>query len=298
MRRRSAGSRVADGRITAARPSSANTDTPVRALAAETALYAPTKRFLEGRGYTVKGEVCGCDVVAMRPGAPEAVAVVELKLGLTLDLVLQGVDRMALADAVWLAVAATAHGRIRDKRAVRLCRLLGFGLLAVDAGRGRVEVLAEPTPYRPRKSPRRRERVVREHRERSGDPMAGGGTGMPVMTAYRQRALACAALLRDGPRPVPDLAATVPDAGRMLLRNVYGWFARERRGTYCLTEPGQLALAAWNRPRARLQPGRRGCGLTRGSQQPRATAPTWAAAVGRCQAACCRKHSAAAHVRV
>ena len=214
----------------------------------ETALYAPVKRFLEGQGYTVKGEVCGCDVVAVRPGATDTITVVELKLGFTLDLVLQGVDRLALADAVWLAVADTAHGRIRDKRTVRLCRLLGFGLLAVDAGRGRVEVLAEPTPYRPRKNPRRRERVAREHRERDGDPMAGGGTGRPVMTAYRQRALACAALLRDGPRPVSDLTAAAPDAGRLLLRNVYRWFARERRGVYRLTEPGQMALAAWHRP--------------------------------------------------
>jgi hypothetical protein len=170
-----------------------------------TALYGPVKRFLEGRGYLAKGEVCGCDVVAVRPdgpGATEAVAVVELKRGLTLDLVLQGVDRLALADEVWLAVAATARGRVRDRRAVRLCRLLGMGLLAVDVGRGRVEVLAEPGPYRSRKSPRRRERVVAEHRERDGDPMAGGTTRVPVKTAYRQRALACAALLGDGPRPV------------------------------------------------------------------------------------------------
>ena len=80
----------------------------VRASAAETALYAPVKRFLEGRGYEVKGEVCGCDVVAVRTGTAASVAVVELKLGVTLDLMLQGVDRMALADEVWLAVAARA----------------------------------------------------------------------------------------------------------------------------------------------------------------------------------------------
>jgi len=220
----------------------------IRARAAETTLYAPVKRFLEARGYEVKGEVCGCDVVALRQGAPETVAVVELKLGLTLDLVLQGVDRMALADEVWLAVAATARGRIRDKRVVRLCRLLGFGLLAVDAARGRVEVLAEPAPYRPRKSPRRRERVVREHRDRHGDPMAGGSTRLPVMTAYRQRALACAAALHGSPRPVSDLAAAVPDAGRIVRRNVYGWFARERRGVYRLTGPGEQALAKRDGP--------------------------------------------------
>ena len=32
----------------------------------ETALYGPVKRFLEARGYEVKGEVCGCDLVARR----------------------------------------------------------------------------------------------------------------------------------------------------------------------------------------------------------------------------------------
>lgn len=29
----------------------------------ETSLYQPVKAFLEGAGYTVKGEVGGCDVV-------------------------------------------------------------------------------------------------------------------------------------------------------------------------------------------------------------------------------------------
>ena len=29
---------------------------------AETALYAPVKRFLEAQGFSVKGEVCGCDL--------------------------------------------------------------------------------------------------------------------------------------------------------------------------------------------------------------------------------------------
>ncbi len=213
------------------------------ASAGETALYGPVKRFLERRGYEVKGEICGCDVVAM--GADGLVAIAELKLSLTLELVLQGVERTAMADEVWLAVAAKAGGRLRrDRRVVRLCRLLGFGLLAVHAAQGRVEMLAEPAPYRPRISARRRKRVVEEHRDRRGDPMAGGSTRLPVMTAYRQRALDCAAMLRAGPCGVAPLAATVPGAGRILLRNVYGWFERERRGVYRLTLPGEQALIA------------------------------------------------------
>ena len=32
----------------------------------ETDLYPPIKRFLEGQGYTVKGEIGACDVLAVR----------------------------------------------------------------------------------------------------------------------------------------------------------------------------------------------------------------------------------------
>lgn len=211
----------------------------------ETALYAPVKRFLEARGYDVKGEVRGCDVVGV---GPDGVAVVELKLALTLGLVLQGVDRLAVADEVWLAVPTSARRRARDARTVRLCRLLGFGLLLV--GSGGVEVLAEPGPYRPRQRRARRDGVLREHRERSGDPMPGGSTRLPVMTAYRQRALACAVLLRGGPGSVRYLAEEVPGAGRIVLRNVYGWFERERRGVYRLTDAGARAAAAATTPAA------------------------------------------------
>src|SRR3954447_22088855 len=98
----------------------------------ETSLYATVKAHLERLGYEAKGEVCGCDIVAVRPGEPPFLVVTKLKLGFTLDLVLQGVDRLTTADEVWLAVRATSRGRDRDGRARRLCRLLGFGLLAVD----------------------------------------------------------------------------------------------------------------------------------------------------------------------
>jgi hypothetical protein len=41
--------------------------------------------------------------------------------------------------------------------------LVGFGLMAVNAARDRVEVLAEPAPYRPRPDARRRARLLSEH---------------------------------------------------------------------------------------------------------------------------------------
>src|SRR5262245_1768804 len=104
--------------------------------AMETALYLPVKRFLEARGFQVKGEICGCDLVALpltptpaavnglaetpaaSPPLPKSgarrgkkanavngadtggasaplVVIGELKQRFTLELLLQGVDRMA-----------------------------------------------------------------------------------------------------------------------------------------------------------------------------------------------------------
>lgn len=209
----------------------------------ETSLYPAVKHFLEGAGYRVKGEIHGCDAVAVHDGEPIRLAIVEMKLGFTLDLLLQATDRMRAADEVWLAVPATQRGRDRDARIHRLCRLLGFGLMAVSTARDQVEVLVEPGPYRPRSDQRRRARLLGEHTRRVGDPSPGGSTRQPVMTAYRQQALACATVLQSGPSRVRDLRMVAPEAGRILLRNVYGWFERCERGIYCLTSLGEAALA-------------------------------------------------------
>ena len=155
----------------------------------ETTLYAPVKRYLEALGFTVKGEVCGCDLVALRGNEPPIVVIGELKLAFSLELVLQGVNRTAACDEVWLAVRAAGRaGRVRDPRVHKLCRFLGFGLLGVWSS-GFVEVLVEPKPWRPRQDTRRRARLIHEHRTRHGDPAPGGSTRSPIMTAYRQQAL-------------------------------------------------------------------------------------------------------------
>lgn len=211
----------------------------------ETALYPTVKRFFEAAGFEVKGEVCGCDIVAVRGGEPLRLAIVEMKLGFSLDLLLQAVDRMRVADETWLAVPVTRRGRDRDPRVRRLCRLLGLGMMAVDVSGDRIEVLAEPGPYRPRSDQRRRVRLIGEHMRRRGDPSPGGTTRLPVMTAYRQRALACAAMLRAGPRRPRDLRTVAADAGRILRHNVYGWFERPLPGLYQLSGLGEAALQRW-----------------------------------------------------
>ena len=213
----------------------------------ETSLYKPVKRFLEGLGFEAKGEICSCDVVALDQGEPAALVICELKLSFTLELLLQAVDRSAACDEVWLAVRASVRGRGRenDSRVKKLCRLCGFGLLSVFSS-GRVEVLVEPVPWKPRHDSRRRSKIVAEHRKRRGDPASGGSTRAPIMTAYRQQALACAAAMAQSPARPRDLKPAAPDAPKILQNNVYGWFERVERGVYGLTDAGKAALVTWS----------------------------------------------------
>ncbi len=212
----------------------------------ETSLYLPVKAFLEGLGFAVKGEIGGCDLLAVPQDGTPFVVIGELKLSFNLELVLQAVDRASACDEVWLAARTSIRGRGReaDSRFRNLCRRLGFGMLGVSPT-GEVTILVSPLAPMPRKDPRRRSKLVEEHRRRQGDPVLGGGSRAPIMTAYRQQALACAAAMADGPKRPRDLRAIAPDAGKILLDNVYGWFARTERGIYALTPAGHEALLRW-----------------------------------------------------
>ncbi|GLS31202.1 hypothetical protein SAMN04488498_12135 [Mesorhizobium albiziae] len=212
----------------------------------ETSLYIPVKNFLERLGFAVKGEIGGCDLLALSPGEPPIVVVCELKLRFNLELVLQGIDRIAASDEVWLAASMSSRGKGReaDARFRNLCRRLGFGLLGITE-RGEVHVLLSPVAPAPRRDPRRRSRLIDEHKRRQGDPAMGGGSRRPIMTAYRQEALACAAAMADGPRRPRDLKAGMPNVVKILRRNVYGWFVRADRGVYDLTDAGRQALERW-----------------------------------------------------
>ena len=209
----------------------------------ETELYAPVKAFLEAQGYEVKAEVKDCDVVAVRDGAEPVI--VELKLHLSLALLLQGVDRQRISDHVYVAVPACKGARWRNqvKDAVRLCRRLGIGLLSVNNG----VVLAhvDPGPYAPRKFKRRRDLLLAEFQNRVGDPNTGGQVKRKIMTAYRQDALRIAIHMFEVGTVKPAAARDalgVPKAAAILQADHYGWFERVERGVYGLRPLGVEAL--------------------------------------------------------
>ncbi|GES42163.1 hypothetical protein RsS62_14150 [Rhizobium dioscoreae] len=217
----------------------------------ETALYLPIKSFLEAAGYAVKGEIGGCDLVGVTDGEPPVVVICELKMTFNLELILQAVDRAAASDEVWIAarVSKKGKGREGDRRFRDLCRRLGFGMLAVSDN-DVVDIVVSPIAPMPRKNTRRRSRLVEEHRRRKGDPALGGSTRKPIMTAYRQQALACAAAIENGVQRPKDMREAAPKAPQILRDNVYGWFERIDRGIYALTELGTEALKRW--PAAQL----------------------------------------------
>ena len=215
----------------------------------ETDLYPPLKTWLENQGYTVRGEVGRCDIAAEK--GDELIAV-ELKLRPSLALLAQAAERQEYADAVYVALPATA-GKARPPASRdfrRLLRRLGIGFLLVTfLNRSvRVEVLAHPGPGEgaPRRRPKRRDAMIREIRGRDMDLTPGGlAGGKKRVSAYRQRCLRLAAWLLElgdaSPARLRSIGAP-DDAGTLLGRNLYGWFERVRRGVYRLHPSGKLAL--------------------------------------------------------
>ena len=216
----------------------------------ETDLYPAIKDFLEDQGYVVKAEVGAADVVAVRGAEPPVV--VELKLGFSLALFHQAVARLAVSDAVYIAVARGSGKRFGKalKENTALARRLGLGLITVRLADGLLEVHCDPGPYAPRKSAKRQARLLREFARRQGDPNDGGQTRAGLVTAYRQDALKCALYLFEiGASKGADVAREtgVSTATRMMRDDHYGWFEKVETGIYGLTPQGAEAVAASGR---------------------------------------------------
>jgi hypothetical protein len=211
----------------------------------ETALYLPVKRFLEKLGFTVKGEIGGCDLVALsgERSADRRDRRIEAFLQSRAHPAGGRSCRRVRRGLACRQDVARGKGRESDARYRNLCRRLGFGMLAVT-NTGDVEVIVKPPTTSPRRDPKKRSRLVAEHQRRQGDPAVGGSTRAPIMTAYRQQALACASALA-GPAAGARSQAGNSRRPKILLHNVYGWFDRAERGIYVLTDAGHAALKRW-----------------------------------------------------
>jgi hypothetical protein len=214
----------------------------------ESDLYPPLKALFQARGLTVKGEIGAADLVAMGAGDP---VIVEMKLGFSLALYHQAVERLRATPQVYIAVlrpeGARARKAISDNAA--LCRRLGIGLITLRRRDLFVEVHLDPGAPPARASKPRRQRIEAEFSRRLGDPNASGATRHGLVTGYRQDALRCAAYLAEygaarGAAVARDTG--VPGATRIMAANHYGWFMRISTGVYGLTTVGRQGLADWD----------------------------------------------------
>lgn len=211
----------------------------------ESDLYPTLKAHFTAQGYEVKGEVGAADIVAMRPGADPLI--VEMKLGFSLALLHQAVDRLRLTDQVYVAVPRPKQRKTLLAN-IRLCRRLGLGVITVRPRDHFLEVHAVPGPYAPRKSKKRQARLEKEFTRLDGDPNAGGATRHGIVTGYRQDALKCAAYLANigaEKGAIVARATGVPTATTLMRNNVYGWFEKVETGVYSLTPEGQQGLRDW-----------------------------------------------------
>lgn len=210
----------------------------------ETELYGPIKAYLQGQGYEVKGEVDAADIVARRGTDP--LVVVELKTGFSLSLFHQAVARLAVTDAVYVGVPKPKTKAGKDN--VALARRLGLGVIFVRPRDGLVEVVCDPGPYHPRKSPKKTQRLLRAFERLRGDPNDGGATRHGLVTGYRQDAIAIARFLAvHGASKASHVSewTEIPQARQIMADNHYGWFLRASRGVYDLSPAGRQGLADW-----------------------------------------------------
>lgn len=218
----------------------------------ETDLYPPVAAWLEASGWRVDAEVKDCDICARRG---EELLIVELKTGVNFTLLAQAVERQRLTDLVYVAVPAGAFHRPGKARtnALRVFRRLELGVLGVThdspgkPGTGSVKILAQPEPFDREKSEQRaagrKKALLGELSGRSSNRNQGGSTGTRIHTAYREAAETIAGLLlTHGPlsaKALRTLGSHPDKTYGILYDNHYGWFVREGKGVYGLSQAGR-----------------------------------------------------------
>lgn len=215
----------------------------------ETDLYKPIKHLFESQGYEVKSEIGAADVVGIR--GDEAPVIIELKTSFSLTLFHQAIERQSVTDFVYVAVPRGSGKPFLKalKNNKSLCRRLGLGLVTVRMEDGFTEIHLDPAPYKPRKSKKKQQRLMREFAKRVGDPNEGGSTKRTLMTAYRQDALKCLHFLsNEGPTKAALVATKtkVTRARPIMADDYYGWFERVERGIYAISPKGKLAIEEYS----------------------------------------------------
>ena len=85
----------------------------------ESDMYEPIRNLLAQQGFVVRGEVKGCDIVAVKG---DALWIVEMKLAANITLIYQAMMRQIATD--WVFVAIPRPKQIRDGSYLKFQKLL------------------------------------------------------------------------------------------------------------------------------------------------------------------------------
>ena len=212
----------------------------------ESELYAPLKEKFEELGYSVRGEVKNCDLVAEKNGH---FVVVEMKTSFNLKLVYQALERRKIAEEVYVCIPRPKTGaRSRSWRDMtQLLKELKIGLItvAMDSPLKMVEVVLESSG-RERKG-KNAEGLKKEFEGRKLDLNTGGVNKTKLITAYREKSIKMAALAvikEEVSLKEARMLGCDESEVKVFGSNHYGWFDRVKTGVYkvnekCLAETEQ-----------------------------------------------------------
>ena len=209
----------------------------------ETDLYEPIRSLLTEQGFTVRGEVKGCDIAAVKD---DMLWIIEMKLSINLKLIFQAMERQTATDWVFVAIPRPKSAREGNfKQLQRLLKKLQIGLItvALDSPAKLAEVVLFPAG-RADKNTKKSANLRREVAGRVSDTT--GGSKSTVNTAYRERCVRIACLLEaHGPLSAKELTNThgcEKDASAILRSNFYKWYTNISRGVYELNSAGHSYL--------------------------------------------------------
>ena len=213
----------------------------------ETDLYAPVQHYFHSLGYEVQAEVHDCDVVALKN---DTLIIVELKVNLNITLLMQAAKRQRYTPDVYIAIQKpkTSLRRRRWRDLVHLIRRLELGLILISfEGKGSTfHIVHEPGPFDRKRSMRqgkkKRNKLIREARDRRSHRNIGGSSHVTTMTAYKEKSIQIALYLDHlGPQSASGLRklSTGERTYRILYNNYYKWFKRVDRGVYDVTDLGR-----------------------------------------------------------
>ena len=215
----------------------------------ESDLYEPIRIYLEHQEYRVNAEVRDCDMTATRG---DELVIIELKTRFNATLLIQAVERQKSADAVYVALPYPKDVKqLRNWRGMcHLLKRLEIGLILVHFLKSgtRVEIAFHPMPYTKRRNYKRRNSIIREIHERSGEYNTGGSNGKRLVTSYREEAIHIAYILSKHTNLSPAELKKLGTGARtqsILAKNFYGWFDRIERGRYRLHPHGKAALSEY-----------------------------------------------------